>query len=161
MQAALNNTTVQTSPSCQKGNSKLYILTLAAFNNVLLKWSFNLTNYHQIEQFQVGCAIKTRVWITAADSICCLGFFGVLQGISSPHTSFFFFPLSSFNSKMAWQQLRSHIRNELRHWQEQRQLSCTFSLLHFQVNKSNWDTWNEVLSVNYFFSFFSFKCVGV
>lgn len=94
------------------------ILTMFYWSNLLISH-----NYHQMEQFQVGCAIKARVWLTAVYSICCLGFWPTAGDFLATCA---FFHLSSFNSKMAWQQLRSHIRNELRHWQELRQLSGTF-----------------------------------
>lgn len=87
------------------------VLTMCYWSNLLIFY-----NYQQMGQFQVGCAIKTGVWLTAADSICCLGFWRTAGDFLATYN---FFLLSSFNSKMAWQQLHSHICTELRHWQEQ------------------------------------------
>lgn len=123
VQAALNTTAVKSSPSYQKGNSRntVYfdincILTMCHWSNLLISH-----NYHQMGQFQVGCAIKTGVRLTAV-----VLDFSLLGDFLATYVFF-------FNSKMAWQQLRSHIRNELRHWYEQRmccsnitQLSYTF-----------------------------------
>lgn len=82
-------------------------------------------NCRPMEAFKAGCV----------DDCCRLivlpWIFGPLQGISSPHMSFFFFfLLSSFNSKMAWQQLHTHGCSELRHWQEQTAVFPHFSLNH-------------------------------
>lgn len=105
------------SPNQQKGNSRAecaltYIFTTPCWSNLLISH-----NYYKMVQFQVGCAIKSRLWLTAVDSICCLRFWRTAGDFLATCV---FFHLSSFNSKMAWQQLRSHIRSELRHWRERR-----------------------------------------
>lgn len=75
--------------------------------------------------------LKPGVLMTAAGSLCCLGFLALCRGF--PHhicPFFFFFLLSSFNSKMVWQQLHTHGCSELRHWQEQTAVFPYFSLNH-------------------------------